>query len=248
MLALLALVGAAAIETAAAETLVLQGSTTVTRRLMDPHKSAIESESNQSLTVIPNKTRPGLIALLEGRAHMAMVSSPLEHEIDALRSTRPELPYERLQTHVISTTRVPVVVHPSNPVRKASINQVKGVLLGDIGNWRSLGGKSLPIRVVLVGGGGGVTGVVEAELLDNHAASGSHVIYVRTPVQLVQIVEQEPSAVGFAQLALARQKDLPELTTERPIEQVLSFVTLGEPTPAMQSVIDAARRAAERVL
>ncbi len=67
---------------------------------------------------------------------------------------------------------------------------------------------------------------------------GPHIIYVKTPVQLVQVIEQEPGAFGFAQLALTKQRGLPELTTEAPIEQVLSLVTFGDPTPAMKTVID----------
>jgi hypothetical protein len=55
------------------------------------------------------------------------------------------------------------------------------------------------------------------------------------------VTEQEPGVLGFAQLALAKQRGIPTLATERPIEQTLSLVTLGEPTPAMKSVIDATR-------
>jgi hypothetical protein len=62
------------------------------------------------------------------------------------------------------------------------------------------------------------------------------------------VVEQEPGILGFAQLALTKQRGLPELITEQPIEQTLSFVTNGDPTPAMKAVIDAARRVSERVM
>jgi phosphate transport system substrate-binding protein len=65
---------------------------------------------------------------------------------------------------------------------------------------------------------------------------------------LVQVVEQEPGAIGFAQLALTKQRGLPELVTEQPIEQTLSLVTLGDPTAAMDAVIQATRRAAEKVM
>ena len=65
---------------------------------------------------------------------------------------------------------------------------------------------------------------------------------------LTGIVEQEPNALGIAQLSLARQKGLPEIATDRPVEQTLSLITLGEPTPAMKSVIDAARTAAEAAM
>ena len=52
-------------------------------------------------------------------------------------------------------------------------------------------------------------------------SSAPNIIYVKTAVQLVQVVEQEPNALGFAQLALAKQRGLPELVTEEPIEQTL---------------------------
>ena len=139
-------------------------------------------------------------------------------------------------------------VHPSNRVRKVSLHQIRKLLLGEIKNWSELGGENLPIRVVLVGGGGGVTTAIESELLDGQSAKGQHIIFVRTPVQLVQVIEQERGALGFAQLALTKQKGIPELVTERPIEQTLSLITFGDPTPAANDVIQATRRAAEKAM
>ena len=91
-----------------------------------------------------------------------------------------------------------------------------------------------------------MTAVVEASLLAGQQTSAPGKLYVRTPVQLVQIVEQERSAMGFAQLALLKQRDVIELETDQPIEQVLFLVTLGEPTPAMLSVINATRAVADK--
>ena len=233
---------------ALAETLIVQGSTTFARRLMEPHKAAIEAISTHELTLIPNKSMPGLIALLEGRAHMAMISASLKSETDALQQVMPGLAYDRLQAHQVLNTRVAFGIHPSNRVRKASLNQIRKILLGEITDWSALGGAELPIRVVLVGGGGGITTVIESELLSGQRVHGPHVIYVKTPVQLVQVIEQEPGAIGFAQLALTKQRGLPELVTEQPIEQTLSLVTLGDPTAAMDAVIQATRRAAEKVM
>jgi phosphate transport system substrate-binding protein len=242
----LAVAAATQLSQAAAETLIVQGSTTFARRLMEPHKAAIESESKHELTLIPNKSLPGLIALMEGRAHMAMISASLKSEVDQLKRIMPGLPYNGLQAHAIVSTRIALAMHPSNPVRKASLNQIRKVLLGQISNWSELGGKDQPIRVVLVGGGGGVTTVIESELLNGKLADGPHIIYVKTPVQLVQVVEQEPGAIGFAQLALVKQRGLPELITEAPVEQTLSLITNGDPTPAMKAVIEAARIVAEK--
>ena len=74
------------------------------------------------------------------------------------------------------------------------------------------------------------------------------VLYVRTALQLVSVVEQEVNVLGVAQLSLAKQRGLPELVTDFPVEQTLSLVTLGNPTPAMQAVIDAARVAVDKTM
>ena len=246
--ALLVFASSVTVTQAYADPVVIYGSTTFFRRVMEPAKSAIEADSKHELTLIPNKSLPGLIALIEGRAHMAAISASLKSEIEALQRNLPGMDYDRLQAHEILTTRIAFGIHPSNRVRKASLHQVRKILLGEIKNWSELGGENLPIRVVLVGGGGGVTTVIETELLGGQSPRGSHIIFVRTPVQLVQVIEQERGALGFAQLALTKQRGIPELITERPIEQTLSLITLGDPTPAANDVIQATRRAAEKTM
>jgi phosphate transport system substrate-binding protein len=232
---------------ASADPLILQGSTTFARHLLSQEqKGKIEAESGHDLTVIPNKSAPGIIGLLEGRAHLAMISAPIAVEIAMLKAAMPGIGLDRLQAHEISRVRISIVVNKTNEVRNASVDQVTKILTGAITNWSTLGGANKRIRVVLVGGGGGVTAVVENALLDGNHASAADVLYVKSPIQLVQVVEQEPGYVGFAQYELAKQRESPELKMERPIEQVLSFVTYGPPTPAMRAVIDATRRASEQ--
>jgi ABC-type phosphate transport system substrate-binding protein len=233
---------------AAADPLILQGATTFNRRVMEPHLTEIETTSGQDLTIIPNRTMLGLVALMEGRAHMAMTSAPLETEIAKLKKAMPGLPYDRLQAFEVSSTRVAFVVHPTNMVRKASLDQIKKILTGQITNWKELGGKDAPIRVAFVGGGGGVITSIEANLLNGESVHGPNILYVKTAVQLVTIMEQSPDALGMAQLSLVRSKGLPEIVTDRPIGQSLSLITLGNPTPQMRAVIDAARRAVSKAM
>jgi phosphate transport system substrate-binding protein len=242
------MLGTAVLTQAAADPLILQGSTTFNRRVMEPHEAAIEAKSGQEITVIPNRTMLGIIALMEGRAHMAMISASLESEVGKMKKAMPGLDYDRLKAFEISSTRVAFVVNPSNPLRRASLDQVKKILTGEITNWSALGGKDAPIRMIIVGGGGGVATTVESELLNGQAIHGPNIIYVRTALQLTGIVEQEPNAMGIAQLSLAKQKGLPEIATEKPVEQSLSLITLGEPTAAMKAVIDAARAAVEKTM
>ena len=126
LLATLSLIlGAAALTQAAADPLILQGSTTFNRRVMEPYEAAIEAKSGQDIIVIPNRTMLGVIALLEGRAHMAMISASLESEIGKMKKVMPGLDYDRLRVFEVLSTRVAFVVNSGNSVRKASLGQIK---------------------------------------------------------------------------------------------------------------------------
>ena len=233
--------------TAAADPLVMQGSTTFNRRVMMAHQAAIEVASGQTLTVVPTKSTPGLIALFEGKAQMAMISAPLASEVEELRKVAPTMPTERLHAFEIMATRIAIAVHPSNPVRQASLADIKRILRGEITNWKELGGPDLPIRVALAGGGG-IAAVIKSELLEGKPLAAPNVLNVGSPDQLVQAIGQFPDVVGFAQLSLVKRRNLPEIATDRPLQTTLSLVTLDEPTPAVRAVIDAAHKLANQAM
>jgi phosphate transport system substrate-binding protein len=232
---------------AAAQPIIVQGSTTFNRRVMEPHQAEIEAASGQHLTVIPNKSTPGLVALFEGRAQMSMISAPLESEIVELRKVLPGCECQRLKAFEVTATRIAIGVHPSNPVRQASLDTIKKICRGEIKNWSELGGPDLPIRVGLAVGGG-IVAVVESEFLNGQHSSLPNMLYVNTPVQLVQVMEQEPGVIGFAQLQLVKQRGIPEIVTDRPLQTTLNLVTLDEPTPALRAVIEAARRIVNKTM
>jgi hypothetical protein len=83
-----------------------------------------------------------------------------------------------------------------------------------------------------------------------HALFGDRTLTPANPIrvtfgtQVIKVVEQEPRALGVAQLGLVKESHLPELMTDRTIDQELSLVTLGEPTPEQLAVIRAVRQTA----
>jgi phosphate transport system substrate-binding protein len=227
---------------ATADNLIVQGSTTFNARLMAPYQAMIEAAAKQKLTLVPNKSSLGLIALFDGRADLAMISSSLGSEVALLRKTMPELPFDSLRSFNISRTRIAFAINPGNPVRTSSLDTIRQILEGKINNWQMLGGPDLPLRVVVVREGGGVQFSVEAELLGGQHITPDNPIVVQIGTQVTKVVEQELGALGLAQLGVMRERHLPELMTERFIEQQLNLITLGEPNPAKRAVIDAARR------
>lgn len=241
------LLGAAlAVGPAAADTVSIQGSTTFNARLIEPHLGAIEQAAGHRLSVTPNKSINGLIALLEGRTDLAMISAALDKEIAVTKSLKPNLPFERLKGLTIAQTRIAFATHPSNPVRTATMQTLTRVLTGEITNWAQLGGPDLAIRVVAVRDGGGVTVAVQSELLDGRPLAAPNMIRVESPKQVVKIIQQMPEGLGMAQLSLVEEAKLSELVTDRSVAQLLSVVSLGDPSPPALAVIEAMRAVAKQ--
>jgi phosphate transport system substrate-binding protein len=222
------------------ETLRLHGSSTFNRHILEEHSAAIERRSGHILQIMPNRSALGMQALAEGRADIAMISAPLANELLSL-SPATRLAAKEFHVHPIVVTRVAIGVHHFNPVRSATLKQIAAVLRGEMTNWAELGGHNAPIRVAVVGRGGGVATTLEAVLLGGERISAKDVLQVTTAVQLAWVVEQVPNTLAFGQLALLKQRGIPEIMTEGPIEQPLSLVTMGAPTPAMAAVIAAMR-------
>ena len=234
----------ALLPTPALPDIVINGSTTFTAQLLIPHQTEIEAISKQKLTVIPNKSSLGLLALFERRAALAMISTSLESEIATLRKTMPDLPFDKLHSFRITSTRIAFAINPANPVRSANLDTIRRILRGEIDNWKTLGGPDLPIKVVKVREGGGVQASVEAELLAGERMTPAYPIEVQIGSQVTKIVAQAPEALGLAQLGKMKEQNLPELLTDGVIEQQLNLITFEQPTPEIQSVINATRRVA----
>jgi phosphate transport system substrate-binding protein len=245
LLALL-VAGSAGIGSARSDNLVLQGSTTFSTALTRPYAKAVEAQTGYHLDVIPNKSNLGLLALFEHRADLAMISTTLEREVEILRKSDPDLPFQKLKVFEVARSRAALVIHPNNPVRSASLQDIGKILSGEISNWKQLGGLDLPIRVVAVREGGGVLASVEARLLGAAHIAAPDAIRVQVGTQVVRVVAQEPGAIGITQLAIVESSSAVEMITDQRIEQILSLVSLDDPSPGYIGVIEAFRRLARQ--
>lgn len=218
----------------------IQGSTTFNAAILAANLAAIERMTGGTLEIVANKSSWGLLALLEGRADVAMISAPLEAEIMAARKLAPKLDYSALLEFRILTTRIAFAAHPSNPVQVLPIETVARLLKGEIANWSVVGGADVPVRVVAVKEGGGTVAAVRAQLLGDVALAGD-AVRLESANHVLKVVAQEPGAIGIAQLGLIRKAGLREIATDRPVEQPLSYITAGQPSVRVLRVIDATR-------
>lgn len=228
----------------AGDTVTVHGSTTFNSSLLEPYQTQIEQAAGVKLTVVASKSVWGVLALLEGRADIAMISADLAGEVIAARKVVPELAYDRLVNFEVSRTRVAFAIHPDNPRRALKLDAVARILLGQIGNWREVGGPDLAIKVVATQDGGGSVVAVRTQLLGGQPLATTNAIRIESARHVIKIMQQEHGAIGIAQLGLLKAAGLPEIATDAPISQVLNLVTLGPPTPRLQAVLAAARAVA----
>ncbi len=175
-----------------------------------------------------------------------MISASLESEVEYFTGDGdPILPsYHHLHSFLIAKARVVFAVNQGNPVRSATMAQIRQVLqTSEIENWReNSGGPNLPIYVVYVSHGGGVTRTIEGALFEGASMTPRRSIKLDVGPDVPQVVEQNRGALGLAQLPEAQRHQLPTLHTDQLIEQDLYLVSLNDPSDAARKVIAAIRR------
>jgi phosphate transport system substrate-binding protein len=230
---------------AEAQSISLNGSTTVANVIMQPNKAAIEAVSGWHIVVVANGSQRGLADLVAGKAQIAMISAPLDEEVEKLNAVRPgSIDPTHLNTHVVGESRVAFMVHPSNPVRSLSNAQLSDVLTGKIRNWKEIGGAEEPIMVVAAQPGDGVRTLVEDRLLNGGALTKDTRTMPNAP-QIPKVVAQVPGAIGLYTVG-ALVSSVGELKAEAPIVQTLTLVTIGEESSEIRQVVSAVEQVAKR--
>ena len=99
-------------------------------------------------------TPTGLEPLLRGQADIWMAARPVrDTDLDVMRRRAlPSLPplaafHASGVENVIGLDAMAIITHPSNPVSKLTVAQLRDIFLGRITNWSALGGQNLPIKV-----------------------------------------------------------------------------------------------------
>ena len=227
---------------AGAETISLNGSTTVMNAIVMPKKAQIEAASGQQITIVGNGSQRGLADLIAGKAQIGMISAPLDEEVKKINAKQPgSLDPSKFQAHPVGETRVAFAVHPSNTVRALTAAQLTDIFTGTTKNWKDVGGADQPIVIVAAQPGDGVRSMVESKLLKGGELP-KEARAMSNALQIAKVVAQLPGAIGIL-AAASIDASVGELKADVAIAQPLILVTSGEVTPPIRQVIDAVAQA-----
>src|SRR5262245_20950107 len=117
-----------------ADTIEVHGSTTVSGNLLMPKKAEIEKATGFELQIVGNGSGRGLLDIIEGKVKVAMISAPPAGHIKSLKAKGVSVDEASLTAHRVGSAPAALAVHPGNPVKSLSADQVAGILSGKIKN------------------------------------------------------------------------------------------------------------------
>ncbi len=101
--------------------------------------------------------------------------------------------------HVVAMDGLPIIVHPGNPVKGLTIEQVRDIYTGKITNWREVGGPDLKIVKVSRDTNSGTYETFETMVMQKEKIAAD-AEYVGSNGAVRQNVQSTPAAIGYAGL------------------------------------------------
>jgi phosphate transport system substrate-binding protein len=233
----------------AAETLRVSGASQVFASIFFPYKSELERRTGIELQLKTSRSLDGVRDLVAGKADLAMISNDLPGVVAAINTAGPErIDLATLIEHQIGQSEIVFIVNPRNPVGEVKREALAGLLSGRIGDWSEVGGRNEPV-LVIAAPSGGIYPDIEDLLLrpfglrwTRSASALANVVFT------TRAVAQTANAVSYMGELANQTKDtgVKTLKTDVHIDEPLTLVTLGPPSPAARRLIDAAREVTQR--
>lgn len=236
-----AMVGMAAFSgVAGAETVRLNGSTTVQKRIMEPGKDALKKATGIDLVLVGNGTGNGLEDLVGGKCDAAMASEELADAVASMKDASGKAATGDLKPNIITDDVIKVIVNPSNTVAKLDKEQLKGLHNGTIDNWKKVGGQDLPVIVITSHLGSATRKVFQKAIMDGtkYVAGALEVETTRKEIEDVGQFPEGIGAVSMGFINLPGNKEKVKIVETPNISRPLMLITKGDASPSVKKIID----------
>lgn len=190
----LCLAGFALAPTAGAQR--IKGSDTVLPLTQELSELYMKRHPGASVTVTGGGSGVGISALMEGTTDIAMASRRIKFGEKMKMKQAHHTPREV----VIAHDALAVIVHPSNPVRRLTREQLEAIYRGKVTNWRQVGGPNMQIVVYSRETSSGTYEFFKESVLHNKNYMPG-VLSMPATGAIIQSVRQTRGAIGYVGLA-----------------------------------------------
>ena len=128
----------------AGQTIVIKGSTTVLPVTQAAAEAYMKLHPGVNISLSGGGSGEGIKALIDRSTDIATSSRDIKKEEIKLARSRGANPV----AHRVAIDAIVPIVHPTNPVKNLTAEQLSLIYQGKITNWREVGGKDLKIVVI----------------------------------------------------------------------------------------------------
>lgn len=180
--------------------LTIKGSDTMVHLVTAWAERYMTDHPEAQISVTGGGSGTGIAAMLNGTTGLCMASrdvKPKEHAQAKERGVT-------FSEHVVARDAIALVVHPDNPVKELSLDQLKGIFTGAVDNWSQVGGPDLAIQALSRESNSG-TYVFFNEHVCKKKDFGARVRLMPSNAAIMQAAEQDRGAIGYVGLGYAQQ-------------------------------------------
>lgn len=141
---------------------------------------------NFALDITAGGSLVGIQAVQEGQVDLGMVSR-------AMKAGEQQAGMEAV---TIAYDALVIIIHPSNPVKALSLEQLRAIYSGEITNWSILGGPDLAIEAVARELSSGTRGAFD-EIVLGQATQSDQTSVVATAGEVETTISKNPGAIGY---------------------------------------------------
>ena len=174
----------------------IKGSDTVLPLTQTLSEEYLKTNPSASVTVTGGGSGVGISALLDGTTDIAMASRRIKFGEKMKMKQAKHDPQEV----IVAYDALAVIVHPDNPVRQLTREQLEGIFRGKITNWKEVGGEDRKIVVYSRETSSGTYEFFKESVLQNRNYM-SGVLSMPATGAIIQSVRQTRGAIGYIGLA-----------------------------------------------
>lgn len=237
-----------------AQSVTVKGSDTMLRLGQAWAAAYMNSKPGRVVTVTGGGSTTGIASLINGGCDIAQASRAIKgSEVDKAKA-RGFVPFET----PVARDGLAVIVHPSNPLKAISMDQLKRIFNGAATTWKPINGTERAIVVVGRDSSSGTYGFFQDTVLGIGRPYRPDMQTTPSNNAIAQVVSQDEGAIGYVGIAYAtrfgskvkilpvsRGKDEPQMPTEENVRsgkyalsRYLFFYTRGKPAGVIKEFLD----------
>lgn len=170
----------------------MNGSTTVLPIAQKVAEAYMKEHPDVAISISGGGSGNGIKALIDKTTDIANSSRAIKNEEIEQAKAKGSNPVE----FIVAYDCIVPVVHPSNPLKNITLDQLKAMYKGEIRNWKEIGGPDKPVVIISRDTSSGTYEVWEEKVMKKERVFPGALLQASNGA-IVQAVSKNPNAVGY---------------------------------------------------